>query len=51
MKKYAIPGTDLEVSRIPCGCIRIGGSWADEVELTREEWNALFIAGRGGALP
>ena len=29
MKKYAIPGTDLEISRIAYGCMIIGGSWDD----------------------
>ena len=30
MKTYQIPQTDLEVSRLAYGCMKIGGSWSDE---------------------
>jgi predicted oxidoreductase len=28
-----------------------GSSQADDIELTREEWYRLFVAGRGGRVP
>ncbi len=43
MKKYLIPNTDLEVSRIAYGCLGIGGSW-DDSPLTNEVVSSATIA-------
>ena len=36
MKKLLIPNTDLVVSRICAGCMRLGGAWDRKVVLTKE---------------
>ncbi|OQA46157.1 MAG: Oxidoreductase YdhF [Chloroflexi bacterium ADurb.Bin325] len=39
MKIYRIPGTDLTVSRLAYGCMRLGGSWGPE-PITPEQMQA-----------
>ncbi len=43
MKTYRIPGTELDVSRIAYGCMRIGGSW-DQAPITDEVQHAAEAA-------
>ena len=43
MKTYHIPQTDLEVSRLAYGCMRIGGEWSDEPVAAAVKTAALTV--------
>lgn len=43
MKTYAIPNTDLAVSRIAYGCMKIGGAWTTEPLTDAQRASALDV--------